>query len=97
MWTLKKSLLILLILFLGINLLQKPLSAGQCLETEILKSSQFQTCLSQLEKCSNANDDLSEKLGRCKVDAKEDKVLFFFDAESIAYFGIGLLFGVIIL
>lgn len=90
------SFSLLCCLFLGS--LTLPLSAnGKTSSLEILRSEEFQTCQKKLKEYVEANDDLSEKLGRCKVEAKEEKILWIIPAKDVGNIAIGILIGAVLL
>jgi len=80
-------------LFLAL-LMSTSLHAGTCSKLEILKSEDFQVCQEKLVKYVEANDDLSEKLGRCKVEAKEEMILWVIPAKDVANIALGFAFGI---
>ena len=53
-----------------------------------------------LEICKEVTLELDKDLQSCKKDLskidKRDKVLFFFNADNLGYFGIGLMIGIIL-
>lgn len=65
---------------------------GECSEEKILQSKPFQVCLSQLESCNRGYERLQKEVAA----NHKDKILFFFDAENVGYFAVGILVGVIL-
>lgn len=91
----KFSCLLLSFCLLGSLLTQSLSATGQLSSLEVLRSEEFQTCQRKLEEYVRANDDLSEKLGRCKVEAKEEMILWFIPAKDVGNIALGFLIGVV--
>jgi len=97
MW-LQKLLGLFLIFFFVANLgLPNYSYAGQNLkENTPITTNDFQYCLEELEACNEGYEKIEASLAKCMIKADRQKVLFFFDAESLGYLAIGLLMGIVI-
>lgn len=93
---LQKSLrLFLIFFFVAISLNQNCLYAGQN-SSQKITTSEFQSCLDELESCNKGFEKLEDKFNACAVKADRQKILFFLDAESIGYLALGVLVGVVL-